>query len=312
MCKNNFNKNRKWRRERKKRRKNYFTLFPTYPGTKAQFPACYRAVFDETKSTYVETCVGAGGMVFNISNGKYKNVYLNDLNINLMMIYKCLRDKDLQEEFMKRLEEVQIPDDEKDAKAYFENLRKKMYWWTERPKAREDILDTAAKTYLLYAISKNCNADEYSAKQAKNFHDDIKRRFPNVIESLHCNVRFYCLNAIKIIDLYKNDSSVQFFIDTPYVGIYRSNKALYKEDMLKLSDHLPDHNLHPVSLAPNISLNITTFIIHIMYTSIFLLTMFLPTRKSFLTSLHPYPNAVNIDIQDVLLYKDKALILGHL
>lgn len=238
MCKNNINKNREWRRERKKRRKNYFTLFPTYTGTKAQFPAFYRALFDEAKSTYVEPCVGAGGMYFNISNGKYKMVHLNDCNLNLMMIYKCLRDEELRDDFIKRLEEVQIPEDEKDAKEYFENLRKKMYWWSNRPERKEDILETATKTYLLYAISKNCNADEYSDKQAKCFHDDIKRRFPNVIESLHCNVRFYCLNAIKIIDLYKNDSSVQFFIDTPYVGIYRSNKALYKRDMLKLSDHV--------------------------------------------------------------------------
>ena len=233
MGKNNINKNRKWRRERKKRRKNYFTLFPTYTGTKAQFPACYRALFDDSKSTYVEPCVGAGGMVFNISNGKYKKVHLNDRNINLMMIYKCLRDKDLQEEFMKRLEEVQIPEDEKDAKEYFENLRKKMHWWRDRPEAREDILDTAVKTYLVYAISKNCNADEYSAKQAKQFHDDIKRRLPNVIESLQENVIFSCQNAIVIIDRYKNDSNVQFFVDTPYVGIYRSNKTLYKKDMLK-------------------------------------------------------------------------------
>lgn len=238
MGKNNINKNRKWRRERKKRRKNYFTLFPTYTGTKAQFPACYRALFDDSKSTYVEPCVGAGGMVFNISNGKYKMVHLNDRNLNLMMIYKCLRDKDLQEEFMKRLEEVQIPEDEKDAKEYFENLCKKMYWWSNRPERKEDILETATKTYLLYAISKNCNADEYSAKQAKQFHDDIRMRLPNVMESLHENVILSGRNAIDIINRYKNDSTVQFFIDTPYVGIYRSNKALYKEDMLKLSDHV--------------------------------------------------------------------------
>ena len=241
MCKNNINKNREWRRERKKRKKNYFTLFPTYTGTKAQFPAFYRALFDETKSTYVEPCVGAGGMYFNISNGRYEKVYLNDLNMNLMLIYKCLRDEELRGEFIKRLEEVQIPEDEKDAKEYFENLRKKMHWWSNVPICnihKEDILETAVKTYLLYAISKNCNADEYSVKQAKQFHEDICRRLPNVIESLHENVRFYSKNAVKIIDEYKNDSSVQFFIDTPYVGIYRSNKKLYRKELITLSDHV--------------------------------------------------------------------------
>lgn len=243
MCKNNINKNREWRRERKKRRKNYFTLFPTYPGTKVQFPNFYRALFDETKSTYVDACVGAGGMYFNISNGKYKKVHLNDRNKKIMMIYKCLRDKELQEGFVNRLKMVQIPDDNEEAKIYFKELRDEIDLLKELPKGEEEILDMAVKTYVVYSISINCNARAYSDIHAKQFHDDVCRRLPNIIESLQGNVKLGRVEATTIIEHYKNDSTVQFFIDTPYVGIYRSNKALYKEDMLKLSDHVKLANL---------------------------------------------------------------------
>ena len=109
--------NDKWSRY-----ENDFTLLPTYTGTKSNFASKYMALFDNTKTTYAETCVGNGGMYFNLPKGKYKKITLNDKNSGLIYVYRSLRDDDLRDEFIRRLNQVEIPQDKEEAKKYFHNF----------------------------------------------------------------------------------------------------------------------------------------------------------------------------------------------
>lgn len=217
---------------------NDYTILPTYSGSKAKMYSKYSALYDRNKLKYIEPFVGSGGMFFNLPNGNYEEILLNDKNINLMTIYQCLRDDDLRGEFLKRLNMVEIPEEEEEAKLYFEALRKTIHWYDRRLDQKEDILNVAIDTYVLYAISKNGNADEYSHKMGMKFKIDIKRRMPNVMESLDVKPKFSTMDCLKLIERHKDDSSVQWFIDSPYVGIYRTNKPLYRNELITLEQHV--------------------------------------------------------------------------
>lgn len=217
---------------------NDFTLLPTFTGTKTNFASKYMALFDSTKIKYAEPCVGNGGMYFNLPKGKYTKIALNDKNRGLFYVYKSLRDDDLKDEFIRRLNQIEIPQDKEEAKKYFDNLRNSLFYSGTKLTEREDILQVAVRTYVTYAISKNGNADEFSERQAQNFKYDIERRLPNVIDSLEVKPMLGSIDCIEMIKRFADDSSVQWFIDSPYVGIYRTNKPLYKNELIKLEQHV--------------------------------------------------------------------------
>lgn len=216
-----------------------YMLLPSYVGAKAAYVSKIRALFDKQCTKYVEPCAGSGALFFSLYNNQYKEYLLGEVNLNLFYLYKALISDKTRDETIRRICQLEKPDDEEIAKKQFNEAKGELLMRKLNKPTYEQIIQAAVNTYLVYSQSFNCGAKTYSSlKSNDKYMAEVRYSINLAAEKLRVvQPKLKCCDVRKLVPLY-DDPKVQMFIDPPYVGIYRDSAHLYQREMSELIKHI--------------------------------------------------------------------------
>ncbi|MBQ7564462.1 MAG: DNA adenine methylase [Lachnospiraceae bacterium] len=222
-------------------------LLNGYIGSKDSFSWEIRALFDKNSKKYIEPYAGGAGVYFSLPNGAYEKEWLNDQNPCVAILYQVISDEETRTDVVKRIISVEKPDDVSEAKRLYGEAQEKVNGLKCLKVASnlkdvldsDQIIDMAVSSFIVYSQSFNKAGRGYSDLMSNDVYQAVTRE--NLISSIN---RLKTLNlatnmdAGEIIKKKKDDSSVQFYLDPPYVGVSRANKGKnYGYDMISLREH---------------------------------------------------------------------------
>jgi site-specific DNA-adenine methylase len=220
------------------------TLLNGYVGSKAEYVSKIDSLFDNKCYKYCEPFAGGAAKYFSHYNGKYEEEWLNDINANLAVLYKALADENTREQVMKGILELEKNDNKEIAEKLFNENKKKLlspqtsYDFIKRMEP-EKLIKSAILTYMVYSQSMNCNAGKYrSLKSNTKYKYETKRNLLNAVDRLRICPKITCLDGVKIVRRNKNNTDIQFFLDPPYIGVYRLDSNIYTKEMAGLYAHI--------------------------------------------------------------------------
>ena len=186
-------------------------------------------LFPEHK-TYVEGFGGAGHVIFS-KKPSGVDVY-NDIHEGLYNLFKVLRDKELSQELIYRLQLTPY------SRKEYEDCRDS--WRYE-----EDDVEKARKFYTSVIQSFNCLGRTW--KYSKTIHrkgmsqtvsswlNKIDNKMIDIVERSR-EIQIENKDILDLIDTYDNKDTL-FYLDPPYVPETRKNKKAYKYE-LSADDHV--------------------------------------------------------------------------
>lgn len=134
-----------------------------WAGGKSKMLKYYEQYFPQEITKYIEPFFGGGStFLYVMEKYKPKNVIINDINKDIMRIYKCIK-TNLQDfiHFCKKLEDVYIPLTKDDRKKYYYDIRNEYAYNYE---TMNNIQESATLYFLMktgfngiYQINKNTN-----------------------------------------------------------------------------------------------------------------------------------------------------------
>lgn len=226
----------------------YCTLLGGYTGSKSSNVLPIKGFFDMKCTKYIEPFVGGGSLFFSMPNGRYEKEMINDFNPAIAFIYKALNDEKYRNHSVKAILSVEKNDNKDLAKASFKKSLKNIQSvprssgkkLSELNYTMEEIVNMVADIYKVYSQSFNCSANGYSKeKDNYKYKQETKRRVACAIERLSKkNLIVENSNALNIIKANKMKAEIQFYLDWPYVGIYRRSDKLYRTEMAGLYEHI--------------------------------------------------------------------------
>lgn len=225
-----------------------YQLLSGYVGSKSSYISKITAFFDSKCKKYVEPFVGGGSIFFSMSNGRYEKELINDYNSEIAFIYKALNDEEYRQASINAILSVEKDDNKESAKHSFkESLRNVRLLCNSRTKklsdggyTKEYVASMVADIYKIYSQSFNCSACTYSEqKDSYKYEQETKMRLACAMERLSKkNLSVWNTNALNIIKANKMKAEIQFYIDWPYVGLYRRSANLYRTEMASLYSHI--------------------------------------------------------------------------
>ena len=217
-----------------------YTLLNGYVGSKQSYASKIKALFDDSCTKYVEPYAGAA-LFFSIYNGRYSEEWLNDLNPNIVSLYRALRDEDTREETIQAIREIEKPDNRELACKHFAEARKHLLTKNIKIKSltKESLVHTARNSFLVYTQSFNCGGKSYTAnKSNEKYQWETKRNLTNAVERLTGLPHITQMDGVDVVKKVKEKSEAQLFCDPPYVGLYRNCTNLYATEMSSLQKHI--------------------------------------------------------------------------
>lgn len=205
-------------------------------------------VFDSKKNVYVEPFLGSGVVLLNaLENKMYGKYYVNDVNRNVILFYKTLRD-----DTEKILVEIAALCTEYNSLQDIES--KSQYYYEKRKSFNCDSICDLTRASIFWFLMKSgyngvyrVNAKGYfnvpCGKRKKIIYDEKKLQ---KIAGLLKNVKFYCLDYKNFIDLvYEEEKSEEIFMycDPPYIPetkasethvLYTKQEFMHKEFVEKM------------------------------------------------------------------------------
>lgn len=196
-----------------------------WAGGKTEKIKHYRSQMDFEFSNYCEPFFGGGAMFIDIlknkNNPDLKRIVINDINTDMMNIYKSIKnDVDTFTDIMDRLESEYIPLSKPERKEYYFKIRKEHAFdyekWT--PTIESAHLYFLMKTCFngLWQVNKNTNGRFGAASGLLNQKTNVYDK-GNVLEwsSALQSVEIYSEDWEKCIDRLPDDGTFYFF-DPPY------------------------------------------------------------------------------------------------
>lgn len=218
-----------------------YNLLNGYIGNKAPYISKLKALFDTSCTKYAEPFVGGGAMFFSNYNGKYEKEWINEINPNVVLLYKALEDDETREAVIQAILEIEKPDNEDLARDQFRNARKNLMLPCGRAKdlPKEKWVEMVKDIFIAYSQSFNCGAKSYSRQKSNaKYKRETRRNLLNAVERLKSHPMITQHDGIKVIQKVKLQKEVQIFCDWPYVGLYRNESKLYHSEMSGLYDHV--------------------------------------------------------------------------
>lgn len=220
-----------------------YNLLNGYVGSKTPYISKIKALFDPSCTSYIEPYCGGAGVYFSNYNGEYENEWINDCNYNLFTLYKALSDKETCNETKNALLKIEKPDNITEARKQFQDAKQKMLLPNIETDPyslnRDNMVESARNTFLVYSQSFNCSAKSYSKNRSnEKYQNEVRRNLTNVLERLETGPKITCCDGLSIIKKECMKPEVQFFIDWPYVGMYRRQANLYQNEMADIYSHI--------------------------------------------------------------------------
>lgn len=216
-----------------------YMLLPSYVGAKAAYVSKISALFDKQCTEYVEPCAGSGALFFSLWNARYAKYTLGEVNENLLYLYKALISDGMRDETIRRICQLEKPDDEEIAKEQFNEAKAKLLMDKLIDPTDEQIIQAAVNTYLVYSQSFNCGAKTYSSlKSNAKYMAEVRYSINLAAEKLRVVQPYFEYRDVKELVEKNDDPKVQMFIDPPYVGMYRDSAHLYQREMSELIQHI--------------------------------------------------------------------------
>ena len=223
-----------------------YTLLRSFVGGKASYCNEIKPFFDKNCKNYYEIFAGSLAVFFSMFNGQFEREYINDLSIDLAVLYLALTKESTRAETVERILSLRKLNDPEKARENFKIVGKNMKG--TGPMNLDQIKDAelvgiAANTFLAYSQSFNSSSKGYSKyKSDEHYRRDVKENIMNASPRLNSNVTVTCADGLEILqrDYIINNPENQLFLDPPYCGICRSNNAPtdYKTDMVSLENHI--------------------------------------------------------------------------
>lgn len=177
--------------------------------------------FKKEKVNYVEPFLGSGAVMLNVINNldslKYKDIYVNDINTNIINFYKYLKSKPM--ELIKSLNEISNIYNSKNMKEkekYFYEIRK--------------IFNTTKENKQIYfyflmktgfnGVYRENKKGEYNVPFGKKEKFIIQEEYLLKISRLIKNVKFYNLSYEKFLNKMSNMGILNnsfIYCDPPYI-----------------------------------------------------------------------------------------------
>lgn len=217
-----------------------YNLLNGYIGSKAPYVAKIKSLFDPTCTKYVEPFAGSAAIYFSNYNGKYQKEWINEINPNVVVLYKALEENETREETIEAILDIDKNDDESTAREKFRRAQRDLLG--ENVKIGNDknmYVEAARRAYIAYSQSFNCGTKSYSKlKKAEKYKWETRRNLMNAVERLKTHPLITQVDGVEVIKKVKNKSEVQIFCDWPYVGLYRDDPNLYLSEMSGLYAHI--------------------------------------------------------------------------
>lgn len=200
-----------------KKKDNVLSPILKWVGGKRQLLKDIIPLIPEKYSTYVEPFVGGGAVLFSIQP---KKAIINDLNIELINVYKIIRDK--PDELISLLEEHEIFN----SKEYFYKIRE-----LDRTEKYSELTDIEKAARIIY-MNKTCFNGLFRVNQAGQFNSPYgKYKNPNIVNMnvLLAISKYFNKNNVKIVDgdyreVLKNLKKDTFvYLDPPYMPLSSSS-----------------------------------------------------------------------------------------
>lgn len=224
------------------------TLFGGYTGSKASSVSPITGFFDRNCTKYIEPFVGGGSIFFSMPNGRYEKECINDYDPAVAFIYKALSDTEYRQASINAILSVEKNDNKEIANASFveslKNVERVVHSRTKKLSefgyTKEYVVSMVADIYRIYSQSFNCGGCSYSKqKESYKYKQETKRRLDCSMERLSKeNLHVWNINALDIIRKFKDKAEIQFYIDWPYVGLYRRCDDLYRTELVSLYEHI--------------------------------------------------------------------------
>lgn len=177
--------------------------------------------FSKKKNNYIEPFLGSGVVMLNVINNidelKYENIYVNDINKNIIDFYKKLKTK--PKELIEKLKNISIIYNEKTM------AEKEEYFYEIRSRFNSTLEDKTVFFYFLMKVGFNGvyrenKRGEYNVPFGKKEKFIVQEEYLLKISKLIKNVHFYNLSYDKFLDKIQKkgilyDSFV--YCDPPYI-----------------------------------------------------------------------------------------------
>lgn len=209
-------------------------------------------LFKEEKENYVEPFLGSGVVMLNVLNNievlKYKNIYVNDINSNIISFYKLLKRNPLElvKILTKLSEEYNIANDIEKEKMYY--------------RIRDDFnsIDENKEAYFYFLMKVGFNGVYRENKMGK-FNVPFGRKEKLLIpiddllttSKLIKNVKFYNMSYDKFIKKMKKKGILKdcfMYCDPPYIP---EDKLISQKQELYTNDNF-NHDLFVKFLKENL------------------------------------------------------------
>ena len=202
-----------------------------YYGAKGKLHDKYIQLIPTNVMSYVEPFVGSGAIFLNKPRYPKTEEIINDIDENMIRIYRVLQDKDMTKEFIERLIEVECT---------YENLIEiKKLEDTGYMRIANEV-ERAVYSYIICHCSFNNARKAFIKEDKSREHSSYFRR--KVLDLMRINerlqgVQIYNEDAIKVIENTKDCEGKFLFLDPPYVQSSRVAKSVYTSEMTE-NDHI--------------------------------------------------------------------------
>lgn len=171
---------------------------------------------------YLEGCVGGGSIFFNKPKPNVGfSEQINDLNEDLIYLYRDLRDDSRYQLLIKELNEIEYTED---------NFKKAL-------DESDDDWYLSVKTYVKYRMSRAGMGKDFcwssrtrgGQPEALNSWQNSLKQLPEMAARLK-NTRITCKDIITLLDSRRGRSDLFIYSDTPYLKSTRSSPNIYDHE----------------------------------------------------------------------------------
>lgn len=227
---------------------SYYKLIGRYVGNKSAYIRKIKAFFDKKCTMYIEPYAGGLGIFFCLYNNKYRKEHINDKNSSIIFLYKALASKRYRQCATEAILNTEKDDIRAIAEKAFKESRENIKVMDEEHVKRldnnvytnEEVMKTVQDIYRVYTQSFNACGNSYSSRRSQQQYKlETERSLKNAMERI-CkdNLEITNTDAADIIKANADREEVQFYLDPPYVGMYRRSQNIYTKEMADLLSHI--------------------------------------------------------------------------
>ena len=187
--------------------------------------------------TYYEPFFGGGAMfVYVMNNYKPRNIFINDINKNVMAIYESIRDEyDTFIERVNHLEAQYIPLSKDDRKKYYYNIRHNHAWdyeqWNKTFEAATLYFLMKTGFNGIYQLNKNTNNRYGTPSGLLNQKEQIYNR--DVLKWWNNALQNVTITSTDWRDSVSSNSEAFYFFDPPYRDSFTNYGNNFSDESLE-------------------------------------------------------------------------------